>query len=428
MPTEINNIRSENYRDFIGTQPLFLVRWGGLIFLIIFISLCISSYFIKTPDILFAKAILKSGSAPNPLISKQEGRIVKLLVDDNQKVQIDEIIGYMESTSNHNDILRLSAILDTFQFYIEKKMFDSIPIFWNFSEKPFSKLGELQQHHQNFMHSYYSFIDCLSNGILFSKIELLKKDLQNTTFLLDAILEQKGLHLEELNLVKENFEVHDTLHSESILSSIDYRGQQSLLINKKMSIPQMNVAILSNRIQQDAIKKEMVNIYDQINKLRIDFIESLNTYRNLIEDWKKKYILTAPSSGVLKFSDFFEEGRFMSHKQIIGYIFSEIDTCYAQMTISQRSFGKIKVGQKVLLKFASYPNQEFGYVSGKIEMIKNITTDSGFLSLVSFPKGLVTNYGKKIIFVEGISADAEIITESNRLSDRLWGKIRAKLN
>lgn len=428
MPADINIIRSENFRNFISNRPFFLIRWGGLIFLFIFIFLCIGAFIIKTPEILFAKATLKSRNAPNPVISKQEGRIVKLFVHDNQKVQVDDIIGYIESISNHNEILRLSAILDTFQVYISNKKFDSIPIIRNFSEKTFSKLGELQQYHQIFMHSYYSFIDCLSDGILFSKIGLLKNDLSNTTYLLNAISEQKSLHLEELSLVKKNFDVHDTLHSESIISNIDYRDQQILLLNKKMSIPQINTAILNNRIQYDAIRKEMFSIYDQINKAKIDFIESLNTYRSLIEEWKKKYILTAPASGILVFSDFFEEGKRMSQNQILGYVFSETNNCYAQMIIPQRNFGKIKIGQNVLLKFDSYPNQEFGYVSGKIEMIKTITTDSGFLSLVSFPRGLVTNYGKEIKFVEGISANAEIITDSSRLSDQLWGKIRAKAN
>ncbi len=72
----------------------------------------------------------------------------------------------------------------------------------------------------------------------------------------------------------------------------------------------------------------------------------------------------------------------------------------------------------MLLKFPSYPPQEFGSVKGVIEYIKTIPSDSGYMAKVKLPYGLITNYKKQILFTEGLVAQAEIITEKRRLSDR----------
>lgn len=98
------------------------------------------------------------------------------------------------------------------------------------------------------------------------------------------------------------------------------------------------------------------------------------------------------------------------------------------MLIPQTNFGKVKAGQDVLLKFPSYPSQEFGSVKGRIEYIKNIPSDSGYLAKVILPGGLITNYKKIIVFQEGLTSQAEIITEKKRLSERLFGEIRNLIN
>ncbi len=77
-----------------------------------------------------------------------------------------------------------------------------------------------------------------------------------------------------------------------------------------------------------------------------------------------------------------------------------------------------------MLKFQSYPYQEFGSVKGRMDIIKNIPTDSGYLSKVIMPQGLLTNYNKQLVFTNGMKAHAEIITENMRLSDRLLNGIR----
>ena len=144
-------IRSEGLREFISHRPGFLIRWGIPIFFLLLSGLTVGSYFIQYPDIVTARAKINSINPPKQVTTKNGGRLVKLFKSDNQEIQQGDIIGYIESTANHDEVLRLSAILDTLQFFADNNRLEEIPRFWQSTNQSFAQLGELQQSHQNFI-------------------------------------------------------------------------------------------------------------------------------------------------------------------------------------------------------------------------------------------------------------------------------------
>jgi HlyD family secretion protein len=421
---EQSKLRSENLREFIGHRPGFLIRWGIPLFFFILVSLAIGCYFIQYPDIVHAKAKVNSINPPKPVITKTGGRIIKLFKGDEWDIQQGEFIGYMESTASHDEVLRLSAVLDTLKYFADSNLLEEIPRFWKASNNSFAMLGELQPSHQNFMQAYITFKDYLNTGFYVAKRQMLNRDLANTRKLLQTLLQQKELQQQDLAITIQNYNVHDTLHNEALINDIDYRGQKSQLINKKMGVPQMNASIISNQGQQNALHKEMMELDNLVVQQRALFIQALFAYRSTIEDWKQKYLLTAPESGKFIYASFLDENQLLRPGQVVGFVTNETDKYFVEMLIPQAGFGKIKPGQVVLLKFSGYPAQEFGSVKGKIEYIKGIRSDSGYLAKVSLPQGLVTNYKKTILFTDGLLANAEIITEKKRLSDRFLKGIK----
>ena len=98
---------------------------------------------------------------------------------------------------------------------------------------------------------------------------------------------------------------------------------------------------------------------------------------------------------------------------------------YASIMMPQANFGKIKVGEKIILKLPAYPFQEFDWIIGRLDFIAKIPTDSGYVGRVLLPNGLLTNYKKQIQYHEGLIAKAEIITEDLKLSDRIFNGIKS---
>lgn len=84
-----------------------------------------------------------------------------------------------------------------------------------------------------------------------------------------------------------------------------------------------------------------------------------------------------------------------------------------------------KVGQRVIIKFQSYPFEQFGVVAGELQTIASVpSSDSTFLAFVVLPKGLQTSTHKMLSFKNGLNATAEIVTDDVSVAERMLYEVR----
>jgi multidrug resistance efflux pump len=412
--------RSEMVQEIVSNKPGFLIRYGIVFFLGILILLIAACWFIQYPDIISTNAKLTSINAPKEVITKTTGKLIKLFAKENEQTQAGNVLGYMESTANHAEVLTISENIDTAQILLSKNKIEQIFPFLNAS---YQNLGELQLPYQTFEQSYNSFRTYLSGGFYLSKINMLNKDLVYLQKMHNNLLEQKGLSAEDVNLSQKTFNANKSLNEGKVISDFDYRNENSKLIGKKLSLPQISSSIISNEAQQNEKLKEIAELQNTIAQQKSIFIQALNSFKSQIEDWKKKYLLIAPTDGKIAFATFLQENQQLKVDQVICFINPENTEYYAEIYIPQTNFGKVKIGQEVLLKFPSYPFQEYGSVNGKIVFISNINTDSGYVAKVILPNGLNTTYKKQVQFRDGLLAQGEIITQDMRLLQRFYYNI-----
>ncbi|WAC42190.1 HlyD family efflux transporter periplasmic adaptor subunit [Pedobacter sp. SL55] len=166
-----------------------------------------------------------------------------------------------------------------------------------------------------------------------------------------------------------------------------------------------------------------MELENNIFRQRLHFKEELSIFNSQVEDWIKKYVLIAPINGTVNYNNFLQVNQQVQTNQILCYINPQDSKFYAEMYIPQSNFGKVKLGQKVLFKFPSYPYQEYGIVEGHIDFISKIGTDSGYLSKVKFMNKLSITYNKDLHYKDGMIANAEIVTKDMKLIERFYYKI-----
>jgi HlyD family secretion protein len=257
---------------------------------------------------------------------------------------------------------------------------------------------------------------------------MLLTDMNNIIKLHAILEEQLSLLDKDLALSKQTFDANESLAKDKVISALDYRNEQSKLIAKQMSLPQLKSAIVSNESQQNNNRKEIAELENQITVQKNIFIQSLQSLLSEIQQWELKYILKSPANGIVEMSGFFQPNQFVKNGQILFYIQPDSNQYFIEILVPQYNFGKVNVGQEVLLKFQAYPHDQFGTVAGKIEFITTIPTDSGYLAKVILPNGLVSSYGKKLHYQFGLLAQADIITENMRLLERFYYNIRRQIN
>lgn len=201
--------------------------------------------------------------------------------------------------------------------------------------------------------------------------------------------------------------------------------KEAALLAKRQSLPQMENNIIANRGNLLSKDKELSEINNQIFEEEKKFVQSLNSFINEAENWKKQYVITSPSEGYLIYGDFLQVNQFVKSGDPLLYVNTAKDDYYGEMLIPQSTSAKVKEKQEVIIKVRSFPYQEYGYLKGKIDYISAIPLrDTVFLTKVSLMR---TDQDSVIKLKPGILADAEIITEDKSIFYRIWSNLTKSL-
>ena len=106
---------------------------------------------------------------------------------------------------------------------------------------------------------------------------------------------------------------------------------------------------------------------------------------------------------------------------------SETTKIIGKALLPLQGSGKVKIGQKVNIKFLGYPYMEYGMIRGIVRKISIVPDGDSYMVEIDLPEGMVSNYGIEIEFTQEMKGTAEIITENLRIIERLLNPIKALL-
>ncbi|MHA4808602.1 HlyD family efflux transporter periplasmic adaptor subunit [Flavitalea flava] len=420
MPTEQPR-RSEAATELISARPDFLSRWALWLFLLLLLLLLASSWFIKYPDIIQSNAKLTATNAPMEIMPRQDGKLIRLFVNNDTIVQQDQMIAWIQSTASHENVITLSSLLKKGIGLVAENETEKVS---GLFIDHFFNLGELQTAYQHFTGSWMQFNDYLVNGYYYQKKKTLLADLSFLRKLNISLRKENDLTQQDIQLTQESVDSSNSLYADKVISKEDFRQQRSRLVNRQLSLPQLNSAILTNENQQINKEKEINELEHTISQQKVLFLQELQTIKSLVDDWISRFIIKAPSAGKIVFIVPLQENQFIQSGRSLGFVNPFNTHYYAQVNLPQYNLGKATAGQKVQLRFDAYPYQEFGVVNGNLDYISKISTDSGFLATITLPEGLMTDYKKEIQYRYGLKSQALIITQNKRLLERFYYSFR----
>jgi HlyD family secretion protein len=228
-----------------------------------------------------------------------------------------------------------------------------------------------------------------------------------------------------MKLSQEEYDIQKLLAEQHVIAPMELKREESKYINRKLSYQQTASLLISNIASQRSTEKEILELKKNVTEQRDIFLQALNTLQSAVATWKTKYVVIAPVQGRTYFAASLQENQNLTVNQELMYIAPPTSSYFGELRIPQQNFGKVKLGQDVIIKFIGYPYQEFGSVKGRIVSIAEVPMkDSVFLAKVDLISGLKTSYGKKIVYKTGMSASADIITADNRLMEKLLFQLR----
>ncbi|RDB07725.1 HlyD family secretion protein [Runella aurantiaca] len=419
-------LRSEEIQEVLGHTPPWAVRWGNTLFLVILVGIIGLSWFIHYPELVIAPFRLTSDDVPKPVVAKTNGRLVKVWIKDNQHVQRGQLLAYLESTASHREVLTLEKQLETLAQWVQAQRFEALA---SFHPGDFRQLGELQADYQTFMQQFSETATLFANGYLLQKTNFLHAELTDLQQNREQLAEQLDIQKKELALAEKEFKMHQTLFAGKVIAPVEYNREERNYLAKQLPLKQLEMSLTGNRTAQTQKQKELAELSKQANDQKAQFAQALSTLRAAIGAWKARFLLIAPKDGLVSFAALWQEDQNVKNDEILFHIGASQKNYFGEAHIPQTNTGKVKPGQRVLVKFQSYPYEQFGIVEGKVQHIASIpSSDSTFRAIISLPKGLQTSSHKTLPFKNGLNASAEIVTEELRVAERMFYEVKRLIN
>jgi len=418
-------VRSEEVQEIIGRPPHWLVRWGITAFFGVLGLVLLSAAVIKYPEVINAPLKLTAIHAPQSLESRISGKVVRLTVENDTRVAEGDILAWMESTADHEEVLELSMIIDLLRVQLLQgnEEFDG-----TIGISGFGNLGELQNMFQGFEQAYREYRSYRPGAFYSRQREILLRELDYTQQLLVKLHEQKQIQQADLKLAEREFEMQKRLAEGDFISPLELARAERELASRQLPLRQSESAIISNHASQAAREKEIMELDRRIGEQRSVFLQSLNLMKSAIDEWKRNYLISAPFAGRVVYAGIVQENQTVAAGQELFYLQPDNTTWFGELSVSQQSFGRVEEGQRVLVRFSGYPYHEFGSVYGEVEYFSEFPVrDSLFFAKVHFPDGLLTSYGHNIPPRNGMTGQAEIITQDLRLLERVYNNITKEL-
>jgi hypothetical protein len=420
------DIREEFYTQVHNMKPKWWMKWGILIVFIIVVIIFILGYIVKYPDIISCEIKLTTDKPSVMLPLAQGSQIEGILVKNNTLVSIDDNLIVVKSNANYKDVLLLDKELNNFSLNNEYII--------SFFERFLSKDLQLGNVIEN---DWMAFSNEL---LIFYKIKKLNSYQSQISFLEDELNKQCQLRLQYQNLaindtkqrmlINKKIEVDSVLYTKNVTSKIEYNTNKQNYYNKKSELQQNSLALNRLDLEVTRLKNNIQNYKNSEREglltQQLSIRKSLNKLKSSIATWKKNFMLISPINGKVSFIQNLEQNKFTEGNAII--IVPEEDRFYGSISIPIIGAGKVKSGQKVIVKLNDYPYREFGVLIGTLTELYPVANEKAYMGRVKFEDINLSSYNKKVIIKENMKGVGEVVTNDRNILERLFQTILYAFN
>ncbi|MDR6517169.1 HlyD family secretion protein [Chryseobacterium camelliae] len=418
-------LRSESVQDILTQPPHWMIRWGNTIILIILVMVLIMSYLIKYPEFVPAPVVVTSQNPPEKLEARTNSKIEKIFIKNHQQVRKNDILMVMQSTANYQDVLALKKIVDS----LTPSQLQSFPL----HETSHFKLGELQG-------DYNSFAKAFQDEALFTRLQpyapenlAANQSISEYRARIATLQQQKKLEQAKYELTRKSYQRSQDLFNQGVISAVELENEKIKFIQEQQNLENINISLSQMEEGISNLNKTKSGTAISTEKDKITYssqtLQLFEQLRKALKQWEQNYLIVSSTDGVASFQQFFGENQFVKTGDAILTILPENkEQLVGRMSVPSVNSGKVKTGEKVLIKLDNYRFQEYGIIEGRVQNISMSPDDKGnYYVDVTLPKGLRTSYNKTLPFDKELRGNAEIVTQDLRLIERFFYQMRKLL-
>lgn len=413
-------LRSEDFNDVLGSVPPWVLRWGITAMAIVVIILLIGSAIFKYPDTISSTVTLTGTNPVAGIVSRTSGKLQKLYVTNNQQVKTNCFLAIIENPAKTEDVIRLKEIV-----YKINSNLDTIAL----TPSQYLQLGNLQSLYSSFYLAMSEYRQFREIAYHLKKIDLMRERIEKNETYYKNMQRQKNVSEEQIKISRQQYSRDSLLAIKGILSKEELEKSYSQHLQSSLSVENMDRSLENLQIQLAQMHESLYDTeyqyLDKKNTLESQLRSLINQLKTEIDAWEMNYVLISPIDGEITFSQYWTENQNITGGDIVfNVVPTDQGEIIGKALLPTGRSGKVKAGQKVNIRFANYPDNEYGIVRGyvkNISLIASISSNEGgkaYTVDIELPDGLKTTYNKELPFLPEMEGQADIITDDITLLER----------
>ncbi len=418
-------LRSEEMQDILGYVPHWIVRWGASVILSVLVLLILISYLVKYPDVIPARITLQTQSPPIPVISRNNGKLIQLNVENEQMVVKDEIVGILNSSTDTSSVLQLKSELKKIEGLEVNRSIGKVKL------NSVNHLGALEDVYAQLLRSVNEYQTFLRNQNPTKQVDAVQNQIAAFKNLSAELERQRGIYQRRVEISKGNYYRFQQALRDGNVSMIQVEQAETELIGNIQGLANLEARIRENDLQIGSLNTNIVginsNASEQESTLQRNIEQSLSSVKAQLANWELNHILRASIDGTVSLPDRIklQQNITMGEEVMTIVPVGGEQQIVGKMQLPIYGVGKVKIGQRVNIKLDSYPNTEFGMLHTAVADIAAVPRDNFYDGTVYLPDVLVSNYNKELPFKQGMQGTAEVITEDLRLIERIFNQLKS---
>lgn len=415
--------KCEDVKFVMAKIPSWIVRWGVTVIFFMLASIIVGSYFVKYPDRITSNIAITTINPPSDLVAKSNGLVCKVFVVEGEHVSKGQILAVLDNSAKWEDVLFLQHKMSGMCLHsIDAVVCES----W-ISKK--YNVGEMQQNLEELQNVCSDYHQLLKADGYIKKRNLLKEQIGKNKEYYDKLKVQGGFLAKEVNLERKQNKRDSFLLVKKSISESDFDDSMKKLLLKQYDKYGFDANLIQTQLQILQCKNQMGELEMQkkrdTDQYRRKILALTRQLLASIELWKQNYVFCSPIDGTITFGSIWAQNQYISiGERFATIVSSKKMKVIGKLQIPSEGFGKVKVGQTVLVKLNGYPYMEYGVLKGQVESISkspdiDLTTNGiSYAADVKLPDKLETTYRKKLHLIQKMNGEADIITDDIRLLEQ----------
>ncbi len=417
---KIDIVYSDQVSEIISNPPRKIVRLGTFVISIVFIILLVLSWLIKYPDIIPAPVEITTTFPPATLVSKITGPIIKLYVQNGQKVSKNTLLAVMQTAASIEEYKTLRTVTDSLKDPTKINPQDLLPL---------TRLGEIQPFYASFLRAVTDYNTYVKNDIYGYRIKSVNEEISALNDHIRRLRTKERLLEENLELELKKYGRDSLLFNNKVISESAWEASRQAWNTSRLSLQEVMLEESSQTIVL-AQKKQMLQDYTILREEEREKLASMlhETWQNLAAEmniWENKYLLISPVDGVVTFTRYWSENQsVVADEPVLTVVPEDTGDYIGRIRLSMQRSGKVTIGLNVNIKLSGYPYLEYGMVRGIIISKSLVPSGDSYMIEVELPDGLTTLYGKQLGFTQNMQGVAEVVTDDLRLLQKIVNPLR----